>query len=773
MSIFSTGVRALCSGRGPIAQRAVRTAPMLSYQRKFSWRGAAAPPFAGQDHVGGHHQGHLHHIGALAGWRPRALSRGAPRASLSTTASTADAPLLDDEQRELIRLIKRELLELQSTIASLDKGGSADGEAARSDGDILSECLLHLDDFFFVVCVGEFNAGKSSLINALLGGRHLAEGVTPTTDAVCLLRGGGGGGAGDDDGEAPGTTTTQTTDEQGLRVLNLPVPWLAESGVTIVDTPGTNALAELGHDRLAEDIVPRCDLVLFLTSSDRPLSESERAFLRRIHRWRKKVVLVVNKADLLANEPGGLEQVEGFVATHARELLGRDVELFSVSARAALRHKLGEADAGAADDDDAVARFRALEEYLVSSLTRGGARVRWKLENPLGVAEELAAANAARVARRRKAVASDERALGELDGQLEAYRRDAKRDLRLHQARVDRVLNDMVERADAFVEDRLTLFGGDGGAAGPGGEEDGPWRSPLRLLKGAALERDFQRVVVARTADQIENMVRDTAEWIVARNEREGRAVADFLRARVSDHRRGSNNSRVVVGDVGMGPRGGDGGWDNARDKLLNRMLNTTHVLVGGNGGGKGKGVGEGGGDVVDVVDGSAAAAGLGFDKKGESERIASAAQTALFAALSLEAGALSVGGASVASLLAGGALLDWTGVGAASALALAGFYVLPWKRGQAKAHFRTQVAELRGVLGQALARHADAEVDRALARMREGVGPWARFVEGEAALLREGGARLEKTGAALAALRARVASIGARGDDGGGGGGN
>ena len=90
---------------------------------------------------------------------------------------------------------------------------------------------------------------------------------------------------------------------------------------------------------------------------------------------------------------------------------------------------------------------------------------------------------------------------------------------------------------------------------------------------------------------------------------------------------------------------------------------------------------------------------------------------------------------------------------------------MLPWKRGQAKAHFRAQVAELRGVLGQALAAHADAEVDRALARMKEGVGPWSRFVEAEARLLREGGARLEETGAALAALRKRVEAIGGGGD--------
>jgi hypothetical protein len=46
--------------------------------------------------------------------------------------------------------------------------------------------------------------------------------------------------------------------------------------------------------------VPRADLVLFVLSADRPLSESELAFLKYIRQWRKKVVFVVNKVCLRA-----------------------------------------------------------------------------------------------------------------------------------------------------------------------------------------------------------------------------------------------------------------------------------------------------------------------------------------------------------------------------------------------------------------------------------------------------------------------------------------
>ena len=44
------------------------------------------------------------------------------------------------------------------------------------------------DMFFLVVVVGEFNSGKSSFVNALLGDEILPMGITPTTDAIELVR---------------------------------------------------------------------------------------------------------------------------------------------------------------------------------------------------------------------------------------------------------------------------------------------------------------------------------------------------------------------------------------------------------------------------------------------------------------------------------------------------------------------------------------------------------------------------------------------------------
>ena len=172
--------------------------------------------------------------------------------------------------------------------------------------------------------VGEFNSGKSSVINALLGSAVLEEGILPTTNEISVLKHTTGEaavervrtGAGikrspnlpvqsrtamscasaiqNDLCHAPHTAAlifaaewrtanargygrgftracgVQT--EDGLYQRRLPAELLRK--VNIVDTPGTNVIVER-QQRLTEEFVPRSDLVLFILSADRPFTESE------------------------------------------------------------------------------------------------------------------------------------------------------------------------------------------------------------------------------------------------------------------------------------------------------------------------------------------------------------------------------------------------------------------------------------------------------------------------------------------------------------------
>src|SRR5260370_12567350 len=91
--------------------------------------------------------------------------------------------VLDDAQEELLAEERRLLAALDETLARFEE--SAD------DRKTLRRSALQLDELFLLVVAGEFNSGKSAFINALVGSPLLAEGVTPTTTRIQLLRYGG------------------------------------------------------------------------------------------------------------------------------------------------------------------------------------------------------------------------------------------------------------------------------------------------------------------------------------------------------------------------------------------------------------------------------------------------------------------------------------------------------------------------------------------------------------------------------------------------------
>ena len=216
--------------------------------------------------------------------------------------------------------------------------------ASDEDKGALASSIRQLDEFFMLVVVGEFNSGKSAFINALVGRQVVKEGVTPTTEQIHVLK--------------YSDTLTQSADEHGVAVTTAPAELLRE--VQIVDTPGTNAIIR-EHEQITTNFVPRADLVLFVTSADRPFTETERAFLETIRGWGKKIVIVVNKVDIF-ERPEELDEVLAFVSSASQRLLGTTPEVFAVSARLALRAKQGEPSVWTAS------RFEPLERYIADTL---------------------------------------------------------------------------------------------------------------------------------------------------------------------------------------------------------------------------------------------------------------------------------------------------------------------------------------------------------------------------------------------------------------------
>ena len=227
--------------------------------------------------------------------------------------------------------------------------------------------MHQLEELFLIVVVGEFNAGKTAFLNALLGQEALAEGITPTTSTINLIR------------HTDSLDVTPNSDD--YRVVRASVDWLRE--LNLVDTPGTNAVIQR-HQEITETFIPRSDLVFFVTSVERPFSESERLFLQRIKEWGKKIVVVVNKIDLVEKE-SDLEEVLHYVTVNAEKLLGIVPEVFPISARYALRAKLAASSYADFHNNELweASRFGDLEQYMLTTLD-ASQRVQLKAAKPVG-----------------------------------------------------------------------------------------------------------------------------------------------------------------------------------------------------------------------------------------------------------------------------------------------------------------------------------------------------------------------------------------------------
>ena len=553
--------------------------------------------------------------------------------------------LLSVQEDKILRQERSVLESLQVSLTRLDAGDD--------DLALLKNSLEQLDEMFLLVVVGEFNAGKSAVINALMGDRYLAEGVIPTTSQLFLVRYG------------PEVSRSITHDD--IAVVHLPVEWLQE--VNLVDTPGVNAVIR-SHEQITEHFVPRSDLVLFVTSADRPFSESERAFLERIRRWGKKIVIVVNKMDQLQSEEDR-GQVLAFVSENARQLVGSDPRIFPVSARLALEAKQQERSTGAplaAQERWGRSQFGALEEYILARLDKQE-RVRLKLENPLGIALNLVQSYRRVIDDRQSLLKGDFQTLDTIDEQLDAYQTDMRRDFQYQSDRVDNVLYEMAERGDRFFDENLRIT------------------RIVELINAERLRGEFERRVLADTSRQIEQHVSELIDWMVEKDFRQWQGVMDYINQRASQH------TERMVGKV-------TGEFEFSRQTLL-------------------KSVGRSAREVVDS-----------YDREAEASKLAQEVQRAIVQTAAVEVGAIGLGALLLAVLQT--TLLDVTGILGAGAVAALGLYVLPYRRSKVKEGMRIHIGDLRKRLDEAISRQFEAELTQSVQRIREAIAPYTRFVRVE-----------------------------------------
>jgi small GTP-binding protein len=429
--------------------------------------------------------------------------------------------ILNPEQEQLLKVTRDTLGRLRDALA--------DANAPAHDRSALADSIGQLDELFLLVVAGEFNSGKSAFINALLGHDLLAEGVTPTTTQIYLLK------YGQEAGPSPA--------EKGVWIQTAPVETL--KNVNIVDTPGTNAI-QREHEALTAEFIPRSDLVLFLTSADRPFTESERAFLTQIRDWGKKIVLVVNKIDILPDQDA-VDKVLNFARSSAHRLVGEIQAVYAVSARLAKLAKSGEprywSESG----------FEPLENYIHDTLDDDG-RFRLKLLNPLGVGQRLVTKQLSAIQADLEGLDTDTQLLGDIESQMHYYDQDMQRNFQARLGEIDNLLYAMEKRGRDFFEETIRLA-----------------RVP-DLIRAERVRRDFEAVVVADTPKQIEGRVGELVDWMVEQDLRQWSAVAEHLARRKDDH------EERIIGE--SGPREGTLSYD--RQRLIDSIGTATRQAIDG-----------------------------------------------------------------------------------------------------------------------------------------------------------------------------------------------
>jgi GTP-binding protein EngB required for normal cell division len=312
-----------------------------------------------------------------------------------------------------------------SLLARLDAHARAldDLQSVAAVADLAAERTRPLR----LAIVGEFNAGKSTFINALIGADVAPTGVLPTTATLHHLR-----WAPDPIarvsfaiGREPPErivplgdlrATLRSLDAATIRRVEILLPLAFLLRVEILDTPGFNA-PEPRHAEVALSAFEEADAAIWLLDATQAMKQSERTVLDEARRTKLPVQMLVNKADRLSPPDLALvmKSVDRALADTRLDSLSPPLPL---SAKKALAGKLGDGKSldesgwGAVQamlEDRIVARHAELKER---ALRRRAARI----------VTRLAAQATAEAARRRSeddALAARAQAIGQRAAAIE------------------------------------------------------------------------------------------------------------------------------------------------------------------------------------------------------------------------------------------------------------------------------------------------------------------------------------------------------------------
>jgi len=197
-----------------------------------------------------------------------------------------------------------------------------------------------------VIVIGEFNRGKSTFINALLGDNVLPTAVRPTTATINIVN----------YGEKPVATvhfkddheqkididklaeyvTVQGKNLTDVKYVEITYPTdFCKDGVQIIDTPGVNDL-DKQREEVTYGFIPGADAAVLVLDSEAAVSQSEMVFLQEkvLKNDIKKIFIVLNKCEALDEDE--LAEVVEYARDKLKDVASSD-RIFPLSAREALK----------------------------------------------------------------------------------------------------------------------------------------------------------------------------------------------------------------------------------------------------------------------------------------------------------------------------------------------------------------------------------------------------------------------------------------------------
>lgn len=232
-----------------------------------------------------------------------------------------------------------------------------------------------------VAVLGEFNSGKSTLLNALLGTDVAPTGVMPTTASLhhvawapdpfarVVVHGGTDRVVPHD--ELKTTLSALRRDGERVHRVLIYAPIERLKRIEILDTPGFNA-PDTTHAEEARRGIEEAHVALWLLDATAPLKDSERQVIEQVAAAGVPIQVLVNKRDRVGED--GIEDVMAYVASALDQVGIRSLAPpVAFSAQQALTGRLGDQPALDASRWSEVEAILADDIVNRSDLLREGA----------------------------------------------------------------------------------------------------------------------------------------------------------------------------------------------------------------------------------------------------------------------------------------------------------------------------------------------------------------------------------------------------------------